>query len=57
MAQDNTQALITSGMNTAMMVAFACPGGAPIGAAIALGLFFVEALFPQSPFDDGKLNP
>ena len=55
--EDSTQALITSGMNTAMMVAFACPGGAPVGAVLALGVFFLETLFPHSPVTGGKFHP
>ncbi len=57
MANQDPESLITAGMNTAMMVAFACPGGAPVGAALALGSFLVETLFPHSPVDKGKFDP
>ncbi len=42
--------LIDSGLNTAMMVSFAVPGGAPVGMTLAVGLFVFDLL-------EDALNP
>lgn len=40
--------LLDSALNTMMMVSFTVPGGAPIGVASAVGLFFLDVLSPQA---------
>jgi hypothetical protein len=41
--------LVESGLNTMMMVAFAVPGGQPVGVLAVIGSFFFSTLYPGPP--------
>jgi len=43
-----TETLVTSGLNAVTMAAFAIPGGAPVGIALAIGTFLFEIFFPPA---------
>ena len=52
--ESDSKYLLDTGLNTVMMVAFAVPGGAPIGAGLAVVNFLFGWLVPTNPATPGS---